>query len=69
MSKRTTETVMLLVPVRVTYSTTKAKRAILAELKRELFSEWSSCGEHGHATAKTLRPKWAKPNGKVTGPL
>lgn len=60
MSKQTTETMMLLVPVRVTYSTAKAKREILADLKRELFSEWSSFGKNGHATAKTLRPKWAK---------
>ena len=60
MSKTKTETLLLQVPVRVKYDTAKAKKDVLADLKRELFSELSSAGTDGWATAKTMRPKWVK---------
>lgn len=55
-----TKILMLKVPVRVRYTTDKAKRDVLTDLKRELYLEFSSDSADGSATAKTLRPEWIK---------
>lgn len=55
MSDKKTTKIFLRVPVKIVYDNEKARRNVLAEVKRSLYVEYSTAGIDGWAVAETGR--------------